>query len=277
MLTLNNPDALAGLVTAAGKVDAVWTKINAQMDAYKKNMPDSVKTSLGLIQTGETKSEEDKARIAKEREDKEEENTKLAALALALRKLTVGARLTNEEKALVVASQPQNKRRVNSAGMQTLASGGLVPGGFESGAYAKGTDTVPAMLTPGEYVLKKSAVDKYGVDNLDAMNVGYYGFGGLVKSIWNNRFVKSAKIGAFSGGVYQAMEEIEKTLSLKHGSNQNSSGWAKWSRALGRVAFNTLQHGLAGLATGNPYVGLFGVGTGLVDGVAALIREGSDY
>jgi len=276
MLTLNNPDALAGLVTAAGKVDAVWTKINGQMDAYKKNMPDSVKTSLGLIQTGETQSEDDKARIAKEREDKQEENRKLAVLSLALRKLTVGATLTDEEKSLVAASQPKNKRRVNSGAFQTLASGGLVPGGFESGAFAKGTDTVPAMLTPGEYVLRKSAVDKYGVDNLDAMNVGYYDFGGLVKSIWNNRFVKSSRVGALSGGIYQTMEEIEKSLSLKHGSNQNSSGWAKWSRAFGRVAFNTLQHGLTGLPVGG-WGGLLGVGTGLIDGVAGLIREGSDY
>jgi len=276
MLTLNNPDALAGLVTAAGKVDAVWTKINGQMDTYKKNMPDSVKTSLGLIQTGETQTDADKARLAKEREDKQEENTKLATLALALRKLTVGATLTDEEKALVAASQPQNKRRVNSGAFQTLASGGLVPGGFESGAYAKGTDTVPAMLTPGEYVLRKSAVDKYGVDNLDAMNVGYYGFGGFVKSLLKNPFVKATGVGAASGGIYQAMEEIEKTLSLKYGSNRSSSKVAKWSTALGRAAFNTLQQGLSGLPVGG-WGGLIGVGTGLIDGVAGLIREGSDY
>ena len=41
--------------------------------------------------------------------------------------------------------------------------GGKVPG--------SGTgDTVPAMLTPGEFVMSKGAVDKIGVDNLMAMN-----------------------------------------------------------------------------------------------------------
>ena len=65
-------------------------------------------------------------------------------------------------------------------GMMAMSSGGVVPSGFESGAYAKGTDTVPAMLTPGEYVLRKDAVNKYGVKNLDAMNVGYYHKGGPV-------------------------------------------------------------------------------------------------
>lgn len=34
----------------------------------------------------------------------------------------------------------------------------------------RGTDTVPAMLTPGEFVMRKSAVDRIGVDNLERMN-----------------------------------------------------------------------------------------------------------
>ena len=36
----------------------------------------------------------------------------------------------------------------------------------------KGTDTVPAMLTPGEFVIRKSAVDKVGVGALSAINQG---------------------------------------------------------------------------------------------------------
>ena len=58
------------------------------------------------------------------------------------------------------------------------AKGGIIykaDGGFTP----RGTDTVPAMLTPGEYVIKKSAVDSIGVDNLDAINNGYAS-GGLV-------------------------------------------------------------------------------------------------
>tara|TARA_R100000808_G_scaffold24175_1_gene55026 strand:- start:463 stop:678 length:216 start_codon:yes stop_codon:yes gene_type:complete len=34
----------------------------------------------------------------------------------------------------------------------------------------RGTDTVPAMLTPGEYVLNAEAVESIGVDNLEYMN-----------------------------------------------------------------------------------------------------------
>lgn len=44
------------------------------------------------------------------------------------------------------------------------ATGGLIRGGF------KGRDSVPTMLMPGEYVMKKSAVDILGKDTLDKMN-----------------------------------------------------------------------------------------------------------
>lgn len=43
---------------------------------------------------------------------------------------------------------------------------------FASGGFAVGTDTVPAMLTPGEFIVSKFAVDKFGVDNLRSINKG---------------------------------------------------------------------------------------------------------
>ena len=46
--------------------------------------------------------------------------------------------------------------------------------GFSGGGIARsterGTDTVPAMLTPGEFVMSRGAVDKFGVDTLASMN-----------------------------------------------------------------------------------------------------------
>ncbi len=56
---------------------------------------------------------------------------------------------------------------------QTFATGGMVvPKKFANGGYARGTDTVPAMLTPGEFVVSKYGVQNYGVDNLKAINSG---------------------------------------------------------------------------------------------------------
>ena len=52
-------------------------------------------------------------------------------------------------------------------------SGGIVPGRGNN-------DTVPAMLTPGEFVMNKNAVQDIGVGNLQAMNTQHFQGGGSV-------------------------------------------------------------------------------------------------
>ncbi len=52
-----------------------------------------------------------------------------------------------------------------------FAGGGYVePKGYAGGGPAQGTDTEPAMLTPGEFVVSRPAVQKIGINNLLAMN-----------------------------------------------------------------------------------------------------------
>jgi len=56
------------------------------------------------------------------------------------------------------------------------AKGGMVmPKRFVEGGFAVGTDTIPAMLTPGEFVVSQPAVKSFGVDNLKSINSGTYG------------------------------------------------------------------------------------------------------
>jgi hypothetical protein len=55
------------------------------------------------------------------------------------------------------------------------AMGGIIPKYYVSGGYSKGTDTIPAMLTPGEFVVRRNAVDSFGVNNLNKINDGSYG------------------------------------------------------------------------------------------------------
>jgi len=68
--------------------------------------------------------------------------------------------------------------------VQKMNKGGQVPG-------RGNTDTVPAMLTPGEFVMSKGAVQKYGVNAMESMNaaaggtnrptrMGRYNEGGVV-------------------------------------------------------------------------------------------------
>ena len=54
-----------------------------------------------------------------------------------------------------------------------FARGGMVPG-------QGNRDTVPAMLSPGEFVIRKSSVNKMGAGNLAAMNANRYADGGTV-------------------------------------------------------------------------------------------------
>lgn len=75
-------------------------------------------------------------------------------------------------------------RRLGSIVSIPRFSGGKVKyysgGSFGGVDYvSRGTDTVPTMLTPGEYVLRKKAVDSLGTNFLDKLNK--YGFSALQK------------------------------------------------------------------------------------------------
>jgi hypothetical protein len=66
------------------------------------------------------------------------------------------------------------------------ASGGMVAGYSEgSGGKVRGagtstSDSIPAMLSNGEYVVRSSAVSQYGVPFFDAVNAQKFAFGGMV-------------------------------------------------------------------------------------------------
>ena len=59
--------------------------------------------------------------------------------------------------------QPEQPQETSGKEPVKMAQGGKVPG-------SGNRDTVPAMLTPGEFVMSKGAVAKYGVDTLSSMN-----------------------------------------------------------------------------------------------------------
>jgi hypothetical protein len=75
----------------------------------------------------------------------------------------------SEQKAPAARLSPGDFRKMESLG---LSVGGLVPKFFAAGGYARGTDRIPAMLTPGEFVIRKNAVDNVGVNNLNKINNG---------------------------------------------------------------------------------------------------------
>ncbi len=56
----------------------------------------------------------------------------------------------------------------------SVASSGFATGGYVSGAGTATSDSIPAMLSNGEYVVKASAVRQYGRTMLDRINSGSY-------------------------------------------------------------------------------------------------------
>jgi TP901 family phage tail tape measure protein len=55
---------------------------------------------------------------------------------------------------------------------QNKSMGGLIQKYFAAGGLALGTDIVPAMLTPGEFVMSKYAVESNGLNKMKAINNG---------------------------------------------------------------------------------------------------------
>ena len=89
-------------------------------------------------------------------------------------------------------------------GVQEFNKGGQVPGSGDK-------DTVPAMLTPGEFVMSKGAVEQYGIDTMEGMNAAAGGTnepkevrpgfrGGGLAGYGGGGPIQSNKLFGYSGG-----------------------------------------------------------------------------
>ena len=86
-------------------------------------------------------------------------------------------------------------QKMATAAVNTLFSfGGMASGGLVLGPE-KNRDSVPTMLMPGEFVMKKSAVDALGADYLNRLNNSN---GSVIST--SSAFVESAKGSTTSGG-----------------------------------------------------------------------------
>jgi len=103
--------------------------------------------------------------------------------------------LLNVGSAIGSALLPESLTSLFRKNTQNKAMGGIITGG--SGIK----DDVPALLTGGEYVLRKSAVSKYGVDFLNQINAQKFNTGGMVL---DNRYT----LGKFSGDFLKGSSSI---------------------------------------------------------------------
>lgn len=81
----------------------------------------------------------------------------------------LNANATNAGKALERGAQMWIQ--ASQATFQTPGIPGVSPAGFATGGFAKGTDTIPAMLSPGEYVINAKSTRRF-FSQLQAINAG---------------------------------------------------------------------------------------------------------
>ena len=106
-----------------------------------------------------------------------EANMRANALAETARKIKEAADAKAAADALALlkaqeAAAAKADKIATGFGWWGFAEGGIVPKYMSVGGFAKGTDTVPAMLTPGEFVMSKYAVDSHGTEKMKAINNG---------------------------------------------------------------------------------------------------------
>ena len=78
---------------------------------------------------------------------------------------------TEKEKQQGIPTVPGTTMKPGGFPLPNVGPGGIpmfIP--FATGGLAMGTDTVPAMLTPGEFVMSRGAVSMFGADTMMAMN-----------------------------------------------------------------------------------------------------------
>jgi TP901 family phage tail tape measure protein len=188
----NGSAALAGLLAAAEQLNMTWGDILAKLAQYASGVPGSVGNAGNLIGGGvggdSYVAPQDTPESAAALEEFIGVVSELDAAQAALDEAYdkgQWARFEELQRRLAAAQAAYDATLPtgNSTGggggpggkfaMQYAAKGGLIkPKYFAMGGFARGTDTVPAMLTPGEFVMSKYAVQSYGTDKMKAINNG---------------------------------------------------------------------------------------------------------
>lgn len=125
----------------------------------------------------------------------------------------------------------------NSSGGSPFAAGGAVRK-FARGGVVPGSgnrDTVPAMLQPGEFVIRKKAVETIGASNLHDMNK--YGGGGSIRAGRSNKRKKFASGGKAPEPQEVITNEVYDGDSLSINFTPKAEPYSSSSRLLGVDAY----------------------------------------
>jgi TP901 family phage tail tape measure protein len=216
------------IATSVGGVEGAWVAVstaikNAALEVGKYPVFGDQAAKDRLAAEAKAKAEaEAKAKAEAEAKAKAEAEAKAKAEAEAKAKAEAEAKALAEQKrieaeALAKANKGRYYNKLNFM-PYALSSGGMVPKYFAAGGLSRGTDTVPAMLTPGEFVVKKSVADKYGAFLQSLNNGTYKTFEAPTFSSMNN---DSVTVGAGSGT--SSADNSSKVYNYNVGISVNST------------------------------------------------------
>ena len=133
--------------------------------------------------------------------------------------------LTNNEKEILNVSRKNAEVKLKKSGGKPDTNTTIIYGFNKGGAV--GTDTVPALLTPGEFVVNQKSAKAYGYGNLGEINK--YAKGGVVQRFEDGGGVGKPKFRNIEGGfgqLLQEMKEGEKVL------DSTFAAFGDWDKAL---------------------------------------------
>jgi uncharacterized protein YjgD (DUF1641 family) len=137
---------------------------------------------------------------------------------------------TKEQLLRLVSQSEMNKRAKQKLYKNNKNVGGIVyaNNGALISAQNQGTDSVPAMLTPGEFVVNRNMAQKH-MPILHAINKGYYNQGGMVQYLNNGGVVSPKYYSAGSVNPLSATREMSTSRSSggvnTNGSSSSAPGW----------------------------------------------------
>jgi murein DD-endopeptidase MepM/ murein hydrolase activator NlpD len=110
------------------------------------------------------------------------EADKAGAVAAAMNYMMTHPKATIDQ-AIAEGNKYLNDNIDLAAAAETARENRRANGGYISGAGGPTDDKIPAMLSNGEYVVRASAVDQYGVGMLDSINTQKFATGGIVRPV----------------------------------------------------------------------------------------------
>jgi TP901 family phage tail tape measure protein len=161
-------------VTATpAQVTAATAKANAAAtasDAATKKAEEELAAQLAAQAKADAEAAKTKAALAKALADTQAAIAAAAKKGEPASKAVIAAQKAEADRlASLDIQRRQNEAKALGAAARYMSNGGMVPKYFATGGKAIGSDTIPAMLTPGEFVVNKGAAKAFG-PMLAAMN-----------------------------------------------------------------------------------------------------------